>query len=194
MTPAANFIRSLGVPGLDSDAACGTHETSATRAVGEFLAHPDRRVLVLSGGCGAGKTLAAARWLASLPRYGKFDDTAEGWEWARPRIAFVRAHDLSRLNLKYRDEDRREFDRLRMARWLVLDDLFTESADAVSLVDDIVDFRCRRSWTVITTNLPCGPTFSESPFAKRYGERVASRIIGNGSVLGCGAIDLRRAP
>lgn len=192
MSATRDLLLSLEIAGADADDALSGRQTEATAHAAAFAKSPERRVLLLSGDTGTGKSIAAIRWLANLPDYGKASDTPEGWEWLRSRMAYVRAPDLSRLNLQYRDEDRREFDRLRLVRWLVIDDLGTESAAASVHVEDLIDFRCRSAWTVLSTNVPCGPKFDASPFSQRYGARVVSRILGNGWVRGCGAVDLRR--
>ena len=188
---ARMFLTGLGIPAVDAEIALSA--PAATHAIGhvaDFIAKPTERILLLSGKPGCGKTIAAAHWLANLPRYAKHTDTPEGWGWAAGRAQFVSAYAISRLNLRYRDEDRAAMDGWKRSTWLVIDDLGTEAADALSVVEELIDARCRIGWTVITTNLPA-KKLAESDFAKRYGERIASRIFGNGRVGVCGSQDLR---
>jgi DNA replication protein DnaC len=190
---AQMFLAGLGVAQSDIAIALGTpRATQAVGHVADFIARPAERLLLLSGGVGCGKTLAAAHWLAQLPRYGKASDTPAGWNWLSGRAKCLRASTLTRLNLRYRDEDRDLFDGWKSARWLVIDDLGTESADSLSHVEELVDARASCGWTVVTTNLPVKAA-EQSPFGQRYGARISSRVFGNARVGVCGAVDLRRA-
>lgn len=190
------FLRLLGVMSEDAAKAINlSRNTPAARHVAEFIAHPEQRILLLCGATSVGKTIAALSWLTQLHAYGKAGDDVTnpaGWEWLRARTAFVEAPALSRLNLRYRDSDRDLLDKLKTAQWLVLDELGLETQDSISILEELIGARSKFGWTVITTNVPCGPKFDSSLFVQRYGARIADRIAGNGRVCGCGDLNLRR--
>ena len=133
----------------------------------------DRRILVLCGAPGTGKSTAAT-WIA---------DRVEA---RAPR--FVKAQALARAGLY----DRELSEQLDKARLLVVDDLGTEFLDAKgcfqTVIDEVVDsFYSSLRHLLITTNLDA------KTFAARYGARIWSRVCEVGKVATCGATDLRRA-
>lgn len=167
-------------PPIAVEAARALRETRALEASRRFLGDRHRRLLVLSGGTGAGKTTAAA-WIAmQLSR----------------SATFVRAAKLEALGRW--DADQRV--RIENAQLLVLDDLGAEHIDAKSafrsMLDEIVDtyYSDRRRRMVITTNLRARRESPRDPagLAERYGERMLSRLREHGMLGDCGVEDLRR--
>lgn len=154
-------------------------ETSAMRHAREYLASR-KRVIVLAGGVGAGKTTAAG-WIAL-----EAGGSAPG---------FIRASSLER-----RGRYSKGLDTWLDARSsLVIDDLGAELLDGHgvfrSLLDEVIDtFYGSERRVIITTNLRqrrSSPAEQEQ-FVERYGERVASRLSEIGLWSDCGARDLRR--
>lgn len=133
--------------------------------------------LVLAGGVGTGKTVAALWGLRQL-----------AYRLGRP--VYLRAADLPRFGA-FGDSASR-FDDVRKAGALVVDDLGTEalgdwgSANMTELVDH--RYSALRARTIITTNL--GPT----ELVARYGERVADRLREGAIVAGTGSGSKRAAP
>jgi len=114
-------------------------------------------VLVLMGGIGTGKTLAACWWAAKAMHEGAgFMTAAELARWPRYEMAAM--------------------DRLLGAAALVVDDLGTEYMDDkgnfLAVFDEFVNTRCANMRkTVITTNL------TPKTFRERYGARITDRIV-----------------
>lgn len=149
-----------------------------------------RPVLMLAGGVGSGKTLAAA-WALS-----------QNFEVLRPyRIAkgdlapqivwrsgyFVTLEWLVDRSL-FQEDDRLARQRALETSLLVLDDVGTERGDGEAALRDLLSTRMaagRR--TILTTNL------GRDAFEGRYRARLMSRIRGEGLVVGCGDVDLRVA-
>ena len=163
-------LRDAGVPSKVAGVSTASWFRETTPAW-VALAHNGGKdvIAVLSGGVGAGKSVAAARWLS-----------------AGDQIVWVGAAELARWP-RY---DRDSMDMLLGADRLVVDDLGTEFLDASgnfrAVLDEVV---CRRvddgRKTVITTNL------SVDDFVRRYDERIADRINGSGAFHGVGDVSLR---
>ena len=148
-----------------------------------------KRLLVLAGGVGAGKTTAAT-WVALMGK--------------DPRPGFIRASSLERRG-RY---DRKLEEWLEDKTSLVIDDVGTEVLDGKgvfrSLLDDTIDkFYSDKRTLVMTTNLrprrarvgePGHDPNELEQFAERYGDRVASRLVQLGEWGDCGTRDLRREP
>lgn len=137
-------------------------------------------ILVLSGGPGCGKSVAAAFWLV----FNSIDRNDAGL-WGAG--FWITAASLSR-GYAY---DQEAFSKLTKKHALVIDDLGTEYQDQkeryLATLAEIVETRfAREKLTLITTNL--GP----SEFKARYGERLADRIREDGSFVECGTVSLRR--
>ena len=117
--------------------------------------------LVLSGGTGCGKTVAASMWLMEREdAYGSM---------------FVSAARLARWP-RYDD---REMGRLLTPNRLVIDDLGSEYADEkgnfLAILDEVIaDRHANMRPTVITTNL------TKADFKERYKQRIADRIRESG--------------
>ncbi len=117
---------------------------------------PSRRIMVLSGRGGEGKTTAAA-WFAAQGAYSRF----------------VRATELARM--EFEPQRTEKIGALETVIRMVIDDLGTESLDpqgrVAALVDGLVDARyASQLRTLITTNLP------RAEFRERYGARIWRRI------------------
>lgn len=186
MIQRAGDLRDQGFP--DRFVAGALGELADTRAMDQvrlFVLVP-KRLLVLAGGVGVGKTTAAT-WVA-----------LKGQD---PRPGFIRTGTLAR----------RVFDK-NLTEWLedktslVIDDVGTEYLDGKgafrSVVEEIVDtFYSERRTLVMTTNLRprrlpdangrTDPNEQEQ-FFERYGERVWSRLSEAGVWGECGTRDLRR--
>ncbi len=149
-------------------------ETDAVRTVRAWLA-TDKPTLVLSGGTGAGKTVAAA--LALCERIGSFQ--------------VLRAPRLGAAFERWQSdrEDGAEALRVNVATLLV-DDLGLEPLDdrRVPLaLEEIFDARQTASRrTVVTTNL------SRDAMRARYSDRVLSRLAQNAAVVPVDGDDMRR--
>jgi DNA replication protein DnaC len=161
----------LGVPerALEAIHDKAPIETPAVIALRSALETPGVALVVLSGGVGCGKSCAAA--MACIERGGRFVTA--------PDLAKASAYDESA-------------DEVNDARFLVLDDLGTEYSDQkgyfLSRLDALVNHRyANKLPTVITTNLAAAEF-------KKYGERIASRILEAGKFVKVGGGDLRKAP
>jgi hypothetical protein len=179
-------LEAAGVPGRALEVAMSgdLHPTAALAAVAGS-AHS----LILSGGPGCGKTVAAAERIrqhvadpeswgaAGEPREPRFTGAAPVW---------TSAAQLARAD-RYRGD---AVGRFTAAPLLVIDDLGVEYVDAkgffASLLDELIDARYAAMLpTLMTTNLDA-PTFRG-----RYGERIADRIRECGRFVGCGSASLR---
>ena len=144
-------------------------------------------LLVLSGGAGCGKTVAAVAWVVGYvrdPANWLQEGRAARFK-SRPPI-WVTAAKLARWE-RY-DEDKMA-DLLRTPR-LVVDDLGGEYMDQrgfyASLFDEIVNERQAASRpTILTTNL------GAEAFKTRYGDRIVDRIREGGRFINCGNKSLR---
>lgn len=157
-------------PDVAAKILAGLVETEALRVALEWLESPSK-VLVLQGGTGSGKSVAAG-WLHEFFRARPLHSDAG----ARRVPAWFAAKVLGTLDHRDREtvETWRAFD---AATLIVLDDVGTEPwADRIgSAIERVWDVTSAR--LVVTTNLrlevvvpPDGPG--------RYGERVASRMQG----------------
>lgn len=155
---------------LDSADLRETRARSAAQewVTGRLSKTEPRCFLVLAGGKGCGKTLAAAE-LARL-HYGTFVDVGH----------VVRVGQYDAEPLKALQED----------PFLVIDDLGCEYVDAKgyfhATFDGLINARyANERATVITTNLPA------KAFAERYGERVADRLREAGKYVEITDLSLR---
>jgi DNA replication protein DnaC len=184
----AKILRSdeYRVPAMCLDAALAPAiETPAMRIARAFVASP-KRILVLGGGVGAGKSTAAT-WVAL-----EVGGSAPG---------FLRATEL---------ESRGRYDKhakpgqdlrgwLASRSMLILDDLGAEVLDGNnvfrSLLDGVLDsFYADRKRVVITTNLAAQrqEEGGEPQLTERYGDRIVSRLMEVCLWGDCGNTDLRR--
>jgi DNA replication protein DnaC len=142
----------------------GLAETPALRAVREWLAS-SAPVLVLSGGTGTGKTVAAAWALGS--RVGAFQ--------------VLRATRLGAAFERWQTDREDNVEPLRLSvPTLLVDDLGTEPIEdrrTVSAIDEVFDARQSHVRTVVTTNL------TREQIRARYSDRVLSRLAQNARVI-----------
>lgn len=153
-------------------ASAGVSQTVATEALGGTITG----IVVLLGGCGCGKTLAAVAWLRQ-------------WVFANKNpygARFLTAPELARIE-RFDEQKMKELTKLNR---LVIDDLGTEFADTrgafASLFDEVTNARhSSKKPTVVTTNLDV------KAFTERYGQRIVDRIRESGAFNGCGSESLR---
>lgn len=177
---AAGRLEAAGVP-LEALVAAGKpRKTAAIEAVDAWiygLTTGGRPFLVLLGGVGTGKTVAAAYALRLLV-------AADG----RGRSGlFLRAVEACRVGMF--GDDAARVSTWRSAGVLVVDDLGFEvrSSTWAANFDDLLDARTSsKAPTVITSNL------TVEGFRERYGERVADRLSARAKVVGLGVGSLRR--
>lgn len=142
--------------------------------------HRDRKRpwLLLCGGTGTGKTLAAAWYLRQLyrealehrwPRRGQHYDYDVG-RLLRSQPRAVRGSTLA-TRLRPWSHERTPHDDPHPHRYVVLDDLGTERLDDPRFAEALADFVEARLDlpTLVTTNLP------RKDIRKRYGDRIADR-------------------
>lgn len=177
---APKRLINMGAPPRAVEAwEAGLTETEAIRYVNAFL-EAGKTFCVLSGGAGAGKTVAAVHGMA----HRILMDRRES-----PAAIFVRATECARLGL-YDDASKELVGQMHASGLLVIDDLgaefMTEAGVWRGLLDELVDVRYGdRAPTIFTTNLDA------DAFRERYGERVADRIRHAGAFKGCGKVSLR---
>lgn len=148
-------------------------QTEAIAVVQSWLESSPKRTLVLQGGTGAGKTIAAA-WAFEFSRI-----RGRQCIWAYvPDVAAI---------AEWKVDEWRAFDD---AGFIVLDDLGTETERgiegarrALERLSNVAGGRC-----VITTNIEI------KDVVPRYGPRVKSRIIGEADWVILGGADLRCDP
>ena len=188
LASAGPTLRRMGVPvvtveALESGLRGSLRDTKALCAARRFVAGR-QSLLVLFGGAGAGKTLAAC-WCLLRARSRK-EYREDEWVLDAGRGAFVRGSAIARLS---RFDDGGVWDRLLSVRWLVVDDLGAQGGgDYFSeRINELVDARyADRLRTIVTCNV------TPEAFRERVGDRIVSRIRGDGAVVGCGDDDLRR--
>lgn len=167
----------------------GIRDTAAVAIVREGV----HGAVVLSGGAGSGKTVAAAWWVVSFLRNPDrwrqgLDEHEVKWRGMLPE--FVTAAHLARWE-RYSDA---EMNRLLHSPALVIDDLGVEFSDRggsfQATLDEVINARYGAELpTVITTNL------DGAAFKARYGERIADRIRQTGKFCNVTAAkSLRRTP
>lgn len=151
----------------------GLLETASLKAARTWLQNPKARPwLVLSGGTGAGKSIAAA-WVL----------TERGAVW-------ISANQLNRIFAANFGEQLEEQQSVCRCHTLVLDDVGGEhdAARMCSALLEILDSRKSHSRTIVTTNL------GKKAFADRYAnERLTSRLHELVEWHGDAGPDLRRA-
>jgi len=181
-----SLVDRMPVPSRAKDAAKGKIEQ--TEAVKASLGSTD--FLVLSGGPGCGKTVAAVAWVIAYVRDKALwsKDICDQPRFSAGGPIWVTAARLARWE-RY-DEDAMR--KLLSTPRLVIDDLGGEYLDKggfyASLLDEIVNERQSEGKpTIMTTNL------NAEAFKVRYGERIADRIREGGRFVECGSASLRKA-
>jgi DNA replication protein DnaC len=151
-----------GVPADYAEVVAGSNvEDTPAIASLRLSLETGARFVILSGGVGVGKSIAAALWLRRMrDKHG-----ACGMLWRH-------AHEVARVSGYGHEEEQKQ---LEQCNFLVLDDLGVEFSDAkgffAATIDSLIYQRHgNRRPTVCTTNL------AASDFKERYGARVVDRI------------------
>ena len=169
--------------------AGGLQETPALAAV-----HGASDLLVLAGGVGCGKTVAAVErcreFIFKPAHWNTYD--ADKYE-TEPRFkadlpVWTTASELARVDHYSEPTVRRYMD----APLLVVDDLGAEFSDGkgffTALLDEVIDARyASKRATIFTTNA------DSTTFTARYGQRIIDRLREAGRFINCGNVSLRRA-
>jgi DNA replication protein DnaC len=151
----------------------GLDDTPAHVAVRDWLAS-DRPTLVLSGGTGVGKTVAAVRAMMT-----------------RTRVQFIRALRIGAHFERWASDRESNVVALDLgADLLVVDDLGQEPIEdrrAMPAIEEVLDSRqSERTRTLITTNLDA------DAIRDRYSERIRSRLAQNAKLFAVPGDDRRR--
>lgn len=160
-------------------------DTPAVQFMRAFIAGTPGTI-ILSGGVGCGKTIAAGWGVAQRPheRYiGTHHDGVKGTWPAEYHPRFVDIAELMQLP-RYGADATAALTPLKKCSILAIDDVGNETDDrniVVAQLDGIIVSRHDNHLrTIITTNMP------SELFAERYGLRVRSRVKGSASSEGCG--------
>lgn len=171
-------------------------DTTALQKARTWMAG-DESHLLLSGGTGAGKSLAAAWTLRLAKRIAAWGHLGE-LEWDENGAMWMPFGKLCRLSA-YDEVDQYALRRAHRVRILVLDDVGTGDADTLKAhekqrLEELADERdAEGRRTVWTTNLGIRPAgTSPSPFAEYIGRRAYSRLVRSVCAVDCGNRDLRR--
>lgn len=165
--------------------ASGLRLTPALSVTAEWLAS-SATFLLLLGGAGTGKTVAAATVL----REARVSYGSGRYAYSSEAGLFVKTNTLARA--LFTGDTGGILDRARRVPWLVVDEVGAEYADQggrwVAELEDLLDVRHEaRRRTVLTSNLDA------EELRARVGDRVRSRIAGAGRIALVGREDLRRA-
>lgn len=194
---AAEHLRACGVDARTAEAfrRGSLRKTKAAEAAHRWIAQSERPVLVLRGGVGAGKSVAAARTLLEAKRrvrtmaHPLADEPVDLLEYSARLGCWTTAAAL-RFASRYSDGKALSLiDRAYTARWLVLDELRAEDGEGVgqSRLEELLGARYAQGLrTTITTNL------DQEQLRALLGERLASRFAEGAVVVDAGDSDLRR--
>lgn len=169
----------------------GCKPTQAIDFAAQFVGDYDQdrsNILVLAGGVGVGKTIAAAWVMMQVvaPAFnGRFDGFASAGFGVR---RFRHVSELIETGLYGGDEGKKERQLIKAARVLVIDDVGTEHMTDTfqTLFDGLINARYEHDGaTVITTNL------TSETFLSRYGRRIYDRLRGRGQWFDIGHESLR---
>jgi DNA replication protein DnaC len=168
-------LAGMGLEQQEIIALADLQDWPAVVRVREWIAS-DSLFLVMGGAVGTGKSLASALalQLACIERMPMADGRI-GQRWTH-RGTFLKAQELARLQT-YGPEAEVAWERLRIRKLLIIDDLGTEAVTAhwLANIADLIDARMRRNVrTILTTNL----TYPQ--FAAQYQARVMRRLQEHG--------------
>lgn len=167
---AIRMAREWGAPPRAIQTASRARDTDAIRWAKEFIEawqRDDVGMMVLAGGVGVGKTVAAVWAMMAIPQN-------QHGAWGIRRFRHI--SDLCEMG--FGDEERKERQQLRHAHVLVIDDLGTEhlTEKIQTMLDGLINARYEDTGaTIITTNLP------SEQFSARYGKRIYDRLCGRGA-------------
>lgn len=167
-------LSGAGLGGRQAEAACNPKDTEALRVAQSWHAS-GRNWLLLCGGVGSGKSVAAGWCVVQEVKAGRRAEQRKSQELAR---------------LSGFDEGAAELERLKHLDLLVLDDVGTEKVSdwARALLFEVLDARHEdRLRTIITSNL------KPNDLSAHLGERLADRIREDATVMQVGGSTLRRA-
>ena len=177
---------------VDGHVLADPQPTQALMSVRAFL-RSEAKILVLCGGVGTGKSIAAAELFVAPIRESVAAEVHNPRDW-ESRVYTVRgswltAHGLARAIDPWRHERGDGHEPIDPSAGVsVLDDLGTEG-DAVRFHEAFatyVDARMSASKTVITTNL------AKADIRKRYGDRIADRLNHVGACVELKGQSMRR--
>lgn len=162
-------LEGSGIPRGALDVVTGAMEpTEATQAVDEWLP-TDKRLLLLSGGVGTGKTVAAAHAIR------------------RARGRWLYAPNITKV-ASFGDEQAQAMSRLRASKLLVIDDLGSEFSQTTGwgrteLANLIVDRYEDALRTIITTNLDAKAwrAYADERLRDRLGGRFGKAVLVGGT-------------
>lgn len=173
-------------PKVDAKLRVGVRTTHALASVLEWL-EGSQDILVLSGGTGAGKSIAAAWGFAWMSHRAPISPMGQ-----RRSPAWFDAPGIAALAAWREPETWAAFD---SASLVVIDDVGTE--DKPGAMAAVLERLCNVSSAraILTTNLsPVRQTHQEGEtFFERYGHRLQSRIVGTGRWEVCPEDDMRIA-
>lgn len=185
-----SHLLACGVGDVHAEAiVTGLRETAAARACRSWW-EGSETFLLLTGGVGSGKTVAACELFAKLMRPGGYEFIGGVPEYDRRAGRVVQACELAALGM-FGPEAKEALAQATDLRLLVLDDLGSEYlTDAWrSNLFLLVNARwLKRRRTVITTNLDM------AALKARYEPRVFDRIRDSGRAVHCGDKSLRGQP
>ena len=181
-------LQTVGVP-LRCAELVRTASETPSQIAGKAFRSSECTFLLLLGGAGAGKSVAASWVLGDVLWPDVLGNPRVDAELLRRKALFVRASEVSRVTASDYDEEAQGFlERCMRVPWLVIDDLGAERAwdGWLARLDELIDARYGdRRKTIITSNL------DSKAFKERYGERIADRIRHDGTVVTAGANSLR---
>lgn len=157
-----------GIPARIVDMVCASslRDNQATRELAKALrrqlpAGARSRMVLLGGGIGTGKTVAAG-WRLAETGYGRF----------------VKATAYAAIALS--DDGQSKRDAIKSERFLVVDDLGQEPPQIGWRMADLLDARYDgNGTTIITSNL------NDTEIGKRYGAQLVDRINERGGYVNC---------
>lgn len=195
----AGQVRHLGACGVPEKLLAvfrdqGPGNTSAMAGAAEWL-KGDKVFLVLTGGWGSGKSVAAAWTLLQARKWAKgmahplADEPVRWAEYDARRGLYITAAALH-FAPRFTDDGKPSLlDRAATCEWLALDEFRAEDVKGAGLerFEEVLGERyAARRRTVITTNLP------GSEVAALLGKKLASRFAEEALVVDTGDTDLRR--
>lgn len=189
-------LGACGVPEAVLEALRGPQrDTPAMQGVQRWLAS-DKPICILTGGVGAGKTVAAATVLRQATRWAETlahplsDEPVRFPVYDARRGLFITAAQLRVASRYVEGREASLLDRAATVAWLVLDELRPADLAGAGLqrLEEVLGERyAMQRRTVITTNS------AQEVLAGELSERLKSRFAEGAMVIDAGDLDLRRA-